>query len=367
VIIISNLFTSCGTEEEVGEEQLNLSLSSISVAVGSTITFTSNSTIAGDVTSESTFFVNGTEITGNNFIPSEVNENNEVYATYNGLTSETMTFASTEVTPSAYTQKVLVEDYTGTWCGYCPRMYSILEYMTEYSDNVIPVAIHCNGPGSAGTEDPWVYEFYEEMVDINNYNAQGQPKGKINRIFDLNQYSSQYVCPSSNPEVYTEQLNQYLNQSAQLGLAINSTRSGNSLDIQVKVGFATDNLPDARLVVQLIEDHLTHSQANYLAGSSFPDCIYNQGAYNVNPIPGFPQEHVLLKSYTDVFGDVIPSAQISNGSIYTKDFDVSLPSSVTNPNNLKIVAFVLGNGGEISDREVINAQSAAVGVNQDFD
>src|SRR5690606_2091781 len=151
VIIISNLFTSCGTEEEVGEEQLTLSLSSTSVAVGSTIMFTSNSTIAGDVTSESTFFVNGTEITGNSFVPSEVNENNEVYATYDGLTSETMTFASTEVTPSAYTQKVLVEDYTGTWCGYCPRMATIVHYLTEYSNRIIPVAIHCPGAPT----DPW--------------------------------------------------------------------------------------------------------------------------------------------------------------------------------------------------------------------
>src|SRR5690606_11748671 len=159
----------------------------------------------------------------------------------------------------------------------------------------------------------------------------------------------------------------YLNQTASLGLAINSSINGNNLQIEVKVGFAVDELSDARLVVNLIEEGLTYSQVNYYNGSNVVcDPEYNYISMP-NPIPGFPQEHVLLKSYTDVFGDVIPATQISNGSIYTQDFEVSLPSSVTNPNNLKIVAFVLGNGDQISNREVINVQSAPVGVNQDFD
>lgn len=86
-----------------------------------------------------------------------------------------------------------------------------------------------------------------------------------------------------------------------------------------------------------------------------------------NPILDFPQEHVLLRAYTDVFGDVIPQNEIAEGNVWNKELNVQLPSNVTNPENLKLVAFVLGNGNSISTRPVINVQSAAVGTFQDFD
>lgn len=369
--LFSFLFlTSCGTEEDYGNQVLTIGLSSQSVPVGGTITFSATNNIDGDVTSQAIFFVNGSQIEGNVFTPTEANTSNEVYATYNGINSNVAVFASTDdVIPSEYTQKVLVEDYTGTWCIYCPRMALILDYFTAYSDKIIPIAIHCGG--GSGMNDPWIYEYWETMTSSNNYNAIGLPKGKINRINPVNQLP--YTCPVSNQALYTAQLDQYLNQSAPLGLAINSTLNGNNLTIQVKVGFATENIPqDARLVVNLIEEGLKHDQLNAFAGTAFEDCLFNQGEYNVNPIPGFSQKHVLLKSYTDIFGDIIPHNQIFDG-VYSKNFEVTLPSNIgyptgnVNPNNLKIVAFVLGNGTQISNRPVLNVQQALVNTNQPFD
>lgn len=370
--LFSVFLTSCGTEEDYGDATLTIALSTQSVSVGNQITFTATSNINGDVSSSAVFFVNGQQISGNSFTPTEVNATNEVYATYQTLTTSVATFASTDVASTGYTQKVLVEDYTGTWCIYCPRMALILDYFTAYSDNVIPVAIHCDGPGLT---DPWIYEYWETMTSSNNYNATGQPKGKFNRIYDVNQFQFPIQCPTSNAAQYTAQLDSYLNQNASLGLAINSTLNGNNLNIDVKVGFATDNVPDARLVVYLIEEGLKHDQKNGFFASNPTDCIFANPPYNTEIIPAehFPQKHVLLKAYTDVFGDVIPQGQISNGSVYTKNFNVTLPNNVGYPSgnvipeNLKIVAFVLGNGGQVKDRAVINTQSAWVNTNQDFD
>lgn len=362
MIMAAGLITGCGTEEEVGDASLDLRLSATSVSVGSPISFQLLSSIEGDVSNSAVFIVNGNQIVGSTFTPTEVNDNNEVYAVYNNKTSATKTFASTEVIPSSYTQKVLLEDYTGTWCGYCPRMATITHYLTEFDSRIVPVAIHCPGAPT----DPWAYEFALDMTNPANYNTQGQPKGKYNRIYDLDQMQGVYPCPK-DPNAYYPQALQFLNQQATLGLAINSTLSGTNLNIKVKVGFATESVPDARLVVTLIEEGLTYDQVNYYAGggaSCDPEFDYsNMPAV----IPGFKQDHVLLKSYTDIYGDVIPANQISNGTVWTRDFNVSLPANVTNPNNLKIVAFVLGNGDQIKNREVINVQSAAVGQNQDFD
>lgn len=358
----SSLLFSCGTEEELGNETIELSLSANSVLVGTPINFTLFSSFSGDVTSQTTFFVNGEPIEGSSFTPIEMNDANEVYATFNGKTSGVKTFASVENLPSQYTQKVLLEDYTGTWCGFCPRMATITHYLKEYSDRIIPIAIHCPGAPS----DPWAYEFALDMIKPANYNAQGAPRGKFNRIYDLDQMQGMYPCPN-DASAYYPQADMYLNQTAQLGLAIHSSLNGNSLNIKVKVGFALDTLPDARLVVNLIEDGLTYNQTNFYAGGSAtcdPEFDYTSMP---SVIPNFPQEHVLLKSYTDIYGDIIPQSEISNGNVWTRDFNVQLPANVTNPQNLKLVAFVLGNGDKNSNRAVVNVQSVKVGSNQDFD
>lgn len=361
LMMTAGLITSCGTEEEVGDASLDLRLSTASVNVGSSVDFQLFSSIEGDVTSNSVFYVNGDAVEGNSFTPLVAGDN-EVYAVYDGKTSGTKSFTANEVVPSAYTQKVLLEDYTGTWCGYCPRMATITHYLTEFDDRIIPIAIHCPGAPT----DPWAYEFALDMTNPDNYNAQGQPKGKYNRIHDLDQKQGAFPCPS-DPAAYYPQALEFLNKQASLGLAINSTLSGSNLNIKVKVGFATDNIPGARLVVTLVEEGLTHEQVNYYAGtgaSCDPDFNYSAMPYK---IPDFKQDHILLKAYTDIYGDEIPAGQIENGTVWTRDFSVQLPSNVTNPNNLKIVAFVLGNGDKNSNREAINVQSAKVGENQDFD
>lgn len=359
----SALFVSCGTEEDLGNETFQLRLSGESILVGNPITFQFISNLTGnDVTAQTVFVVNGETIEGNTFIPTEVNESNRVYAIYGDTESGVKIFRSIEVIPSEYTQKLLMEDYTGTWCGYCPRMATITHYLTEYDERIIPVAIHCQGFPS----DPWTFDHAKEMIKPENYNAGLLPRGKFNRIYDLNQMQGTHPCPN-DASVYYSQANEFLNQTAKLGLGINSSLSGNSLKIDVKVGFAVNELPDARLVVYLIEDGLSHKQENFYAGQKMtcdPAFDYTQMG---NPILDFPQEHVLLRAYTDVFGDVIPQNEIAEGNVWNKELNVQLPSNVTNPENLKLVAFVLGNGNSISTRPVINVQSAAVGTFQDFD
>ncbi|ADX67177.1 Omp28-related outer membrane protein [Weeksella virosa] len=353
--------SSCGTEEPIPEETLSLSIHPKTIQVGDEVSFTAQSNLGGDVSDKAIYYVNEQSIEGRTFQPSEAGEYN-VHAIFNGIKSKKEKFTATEKPISSFTTKVLVEDYTGTWCGYCPRMVTILRYLTEYSDRIIPIAIHSDGIPA----DPWRYEFSKQMQSPDNYNANGLPKGKINRIYDLNQFTQTANCPN-DPLLYRPQMDEYLNKTSNLGLAINSTLNGQQLDITVKVGFATNSVPDARLVVTLIEDGLKHNQTNYFAGSNAVCDPASNYAEMPRLIPDFPQEHVLLKAYTDIFGDIIPQEEIKEGSVYTRKFSVPLPANVTNANNLSLVAFVLGNGKEVKNRAVINVQRAKVGEDQPFD
>lgn len=364
--IFSVFLFSCGTEEEPKGEIITVTASPSSVVVGNPVSFTANSSTAGDITSSAIFYVNGSAIEGNTFTPSEASMNNEVYATYNGIQSATAVFASTEEGGGTlgYTQKVLVEDYTGTWCVACPRMVTLVHYYTEHSPNVIPVAIHCD-------TDPYKYEHSDIMVVSDNYNAQNLPVGKFNRIYTIDQKGNTIPCPN-DPAQYTQQLDTYLNQVAPVGLAITSSLNGDKININVKVGFADDNITNPRLVVQILQDEgLHYDQKNAFANNPSvncdPDPQFNYYAMP-NPIPNFPQNHVLLKSYTDIFGDPIPTDQVAVGHIYSKNFDnQQIPALSNDPSKLKIVAFVLGNGDKNSNRAVLNVQSAMINTTQDFD
>lgn len=363
MIMSAGLMISCGTEEEVGDASLDLILSSSSVPVGSEISFQLMSSIDGDVSASSAFYVNGVEINGNTFVPTEANDHNEVYGVFDGKTSAVKTFSSTDVIPSAYTQKLLLEDYTGTWCGYCPRMITITNYLTDYSPNIIPVAIHTPG----NPTDPWLYEHAVEMMSSAFYNTGGAPAGQFNRIVKVDQNQNVAPCPNDR-QFFHDQVDPYLNQNAPLGLSINSSLSGNNLTMKVKVGFASANITNPKLVVYLIEDGLSHNQANYFSGSTIVNCdpAYNYASMP-NPIPDFPQEHVLLKAYTDIYGDAIPQDAVAEGSVWSWERTYPLPSIVTNAQNLSIVAFVLGNGNSIPTNGALNVQSAKVGTHQDFD
>lgn len=346
---------NCGTEEEVKPDALSLKISSNEVFVGDNISFTANSQNKGDVTKDAEFFVNGNAISGSNFTPTEENENNAVYAKWNKLTSNTLNFVSKKeiVLPNTYTQKVLVEDYTGTWCGNCPGMNNVMNHLVEYSSNVIPVAIHCNN-------DPFKYEFHTQLQQV--YNTNGLPKAQINRINPLKLFSENHVIDrcGTKKSYYHDLIKPYLDKTPPLGLAINSSLDGNKLKFGVTVGFLVDNISNAKLVVYLLEDKLIADQKNYFSGNGNADCNYSSQPH---PIKDFEHNHVLQKAFTDIFGDEIPASEIGNGKYYQKTFNVDLPSNVKNKNNLSLVAFVMGN----DNKEVINVQFAKVGEDKNFD
>lgn len=355
VVILGFSLLSCGTEEPLS---LNLSVSANNVTVGNAISFMATSSEGGDVTNESVIYVNNVAIQGNSFTPAVANQSNTAYATWNGITSNTVTFSSQEevIELSEFTQKVMMEDYTGTWCGYCPGMANVMHHLTTYSPNVIPVAIHCDG------DDP--YRINTDIEDLlqSTYQTNGLPKARINRTHKLDYVRENGVpdnCGTKEQE-YINLVQPYLAQTAKLGLAINTSLSGNNLNMQVKVGFAVDQLENAKLVVYLLEDGLIYEQNNYLSGTNTPNCQFSS---QPRLIPNYEHNHVLRRIYTDAFGDVIPTDKIKKGGIYQKDFAVTLPTGIQNTNNLSVVAFVMGT----SANDVQNVQSVKVGENKDFD
>ncbi len=318
-----------------GVEGISVSLSAQSVKVNGTVEFTASDNYNTDVTSESVFYVDGVAITGNTFSTDEFGPHG-VYAKYNSVNGE---LQSPPVNLNVYrfTKKVLVEDYTGSWCGYCPRLAYSLDQAEQEDEAVIGVGIHREYNG-----DPGYPMHFDEVFDmLNQYGITGFPSGRINRNTVWNESVSQILS--------------YLGSNPGLGLAINSTLAGNDIDVEIKIGYdvpASNN----KIVVYLMEDGLIYPQVNYY--NNDPNSTWYQTG---DPIQNFVHNNVLRKAFTNIFGDAIPDAAV--GDEYINYFNLTVPASVQNTSNLEIVAFVLNT----TTGSVVNVQHAPLGVQQDFD
>jgi hypothetical protein len=242
----------------------------------------------------------------------------------------------TETAPpvSGYFKKrVLLEDYTGTWCGNCTRVAYAIEQMYEQSDKVVSIAIH-NG------NDPYHFPGYQPLKDLIMPNSDLElPQSRLNRTI---------VWTSPEPSNLA-QAKALTGNNSGLGIAMSSTVENGTINLDVNVKFA-QNYTGLKLVVYVLENHLIHSQANYT--SYF-------GA--INPVPTYEHNHVLRHNITDLLGDQITDATTAGQSI-TKSFSIPMPTSVSNPENVSFVAIVVN-----SDNLALNARAADKNEVQTFE
>ena len=192
-----------------------------------------------DLTETATFFVDETELTENSF-SSDSEGNFEVYATYtaNGTSFQTETGSFSVVIPK---RKVAIEDHTGTWCGYCPRITEAIERVFDATENVSVVAIHNNDEMSLDFEGLLREEF--EVF--------GFPTGRLNRTTNW------------TPPYEVEDVTAMAGEPSPVGIGISSSIDGNTINATISVS-SEEALADKKLVVYLVENGILADQTNYL-------------------------------------------------------------------------------------------------------
>lgn len=292
------------------------------------VNFTVRDASGTNVTTTSVITIDGTPITGSSALLSGVGSKN-VQATVGTDTSNTI---AVEVITPSYTTKALIEDYTGAWCGWCPRItQGILDvHNSTNGENVIAVAIH-NGDSMA---------FPLEGQMRNEFGVTGFPTGILNR-------DARWASVSGDAMNISQPL-QLLNPIKPVGLAINSSVSGNTVSATVKVGFDLDQT-GMELVVVLLQNGIIAPQTNFTNNFGGASTLVN-----------FEHNDILRASFTDIFGDAIPAADQVGGSVYS--VDLTATSAGANSGDWDVVAFVVDSSGE-----VVNVQKAELGTNKDFD
>lgn len=334
LILLVAITSSCSkTDSSINsgnQETITISASSLNVSTGTVVNFTVlSSNNNSNVTSSSKIFVNGTEITGNSYTFNTVGSFN-VNATKGTINSNTISVNVTAATIAAFKHKVLVEEYSGTWCGNCPRILHAVELLKQQTNNAVVVGIHLSG------SDPFISTDGNALA--NQEGVTSVPTGKLNRTTNWTGPQNQNVTQVIN----------LIQATSNTGIAIRSSVMGTTLNATINVGYAQPLGSNAKLVVYVVEDKLKATQANYSS------TLYS----GQSSIPNFNYDGVLRKAISSLQGDAIPNTGADNA----KDYTLTLPTNIANIANAKIVAFVLNGSGV-----VVNAQEAKIGETKGYE
>lgn len=313
------------------KETITLQPSTLNSTVGTSISFIIiSSKNNANVTADATVFVNGSSITGSSYTFTQPGTY-AVYAKKGDLTSAVVTISVVSFSTGSFVHNVLVEEYSGTWCGNCPRLLYGVDLLKQQTNKVIFVGTHLYG------NDPFITSQGNSLAQ--SQGVGGVPNGKINRTTNWN--GPQY-----------ENVNQVINEIqpfATAGLAINSTATSNTLNINVKFRYKEALGANAKLTVYITEDKRYFTQSNYSSN------LYG----GLSSIPNFEYHSVLRSVISSITGDDVASSGTAN----EKNYSIAVPAAVSNMANAKIVAFITNT----STGKVVNAQEAKVGENKQFE
>ncbi|MGV9002977.1 Omp28-related outer membrane protein [Flavobacterium sp.] len=241
--------------------------------------------------------------------------------------------ATTPPISGYFKKRVLIEDYTGTWCGNCTRVSYAIEQAVSQSDKVVSVAIH-NG------NDPYHFEGIAPLKNLILPNTQlALPVSRLNRMT---------VWTFPEPTNVQQAIDLTGNNSG-LGLAIKSAVVNNNINVDIKMKFAL-NYTNLKLVVYVLEDGLINLQKNYTS-------YYNA----VNPIPDYVHNHVLRTTLTNILGDTV-EGNTEAGNVFTKSFSVPMPANIENIGNVNFVAFLVD-----ENNNALNVRASHINENQSFE
>lgn len=322
--------------EVLEQTERALTVSTSKALRNQTVTFKLIDSDGNDTSEEASFYVNETLISGNTFSSANIGDF-EVYAEYDA-NEETYATEAKSFQVFIPKRKVVIEDYTGTWCGFCPAVAVAIDKVRDSTQNVAVVAIHKT---SSTIPDPMDFGRIQELQDMFGVDN-GFPKAQLNRTISW-----------PDPYSLTPVINM-AGSNTDVSIGVSSQLNGSSLSVKVKVIYENGATAGDKLVVYLLENGVVSPQANYF--DETPGHPYEGLG---NPIPEYIHNDALRNSLSNLFGDAIPNT--SAFEEFTKEYTFSIPSTYV-AQNLSFVVMVVS-----ADNSAKNAQFALINENKEYE
>ncbi len=244
-------------------------------------------------------------------------------------------------------KKIVVEEATGMWCGYCPEGAVAMSTLEErYPEQFIGVAVHVN-----------------DILQVAGYgDVMSFPGGAPTAWIDRKIYVENMLTPvlADGVRTYTTLMggieSSFIDRLkeqtfAEISVDGSISEAADEINTDVSVRFAKRyDKADFRVILLLTEDHVWKNgyyQTNYHSGrdeslggfEALPSMIKQDYEFN----------HVarsVMGTYTGIKG-AVPS-EINAGDTYSLSSSFKLPESILNLENIKLVAMIADAGtGEI--------------------
>jgi len=240
----------------------------------------------------------------------------------------------------ASTKKVIIEEGTGTWCGWCPRGAVAMEQMIQnHPNDFIGIAVH-NG-------DPMAITEYDGGMNLGGY-----PGCNVDRaLLDQNVSAG----------VFENYYQQRIGLAVPAGLSMTVTGTTNktiNVNATFRTVFASANY---RLGVIIVEDNVTgtaagYNQTNYYTGGANGAMGGFESLANPVPAADMVYDHVgraLLGGYSGQANSV--PATITDGQTVNYTFTYAVPTT-SNSANMSAVVVLIDN----ATGEIINAEKQSI-------
>ncbi len=261
--------------------------------------------------------------------------------------------------PESFTHKIVIEEATGNWCGWCPTGTTMMDkYTEEYPNRVYGVAVH----GGSPTEPMLNKAMLDNLA--RTYDLRGYPGGLINRLPSVTS-GDLFMHPFEWSVNINKQLEKTTN-SVGIALETNINEADALASVQVHVGFGKDvnTSVDYKILLYLLEDGIVAPQANYLSGDlDYKDTEYHKFFEAPRLIEDFVHNHVARRAFTSLNGEEIPTTDIGEFKKFKQKYQINL----TREDNLAksyVVAVVLRGGSKPS---VVNVQKVKLGETKNWD
>ena len=252
-----------------------------------------------------------------------------------------------------YDRVAVMEQCTGTWCGWCPRGHVAMDLLKEqYPNSFIGIAMHW--------QDNLATEGYNALCN----SIGSAPYALFSRCFEGDPFYA-YSNSSFGAPAVIEAINA-IPAEAQIGVCSTVSADGASVELGSHTTFSlNDNYGSYSVAYVILEDGISGAQTNYYSGQNMSG--------QPKELQGLANE---ASTYRATFNEVargiyncwgiegsLPN-NIANGQTYTHKITVAMPAAISKTANCSVVALLIDNySGEIVNAAKAKLNEATTGLN----
>jgi Outer membrane protein Omp28 len=264
--------------------------------------------------------------------------------------------------PSLFNQKIVIEQFTQTSGGQCPKADLILDSLIKYNPGKIyGISIHVDDIMA----DPFLVQnfsgrnYYDSIFNPLAIYPSGMVNRRINSLADI------------SPDLWAAKAASVLGEVPSCGIAIEAeTVILDALTLTVHVGFTATMFGEYRIHAYVVEDRVQSNDSLYdqindfSASGSTPDTALS--LYNLNDtIHNYIHKYVLRKVITaDETGSPIPASMMFPGNDYILHYGVDLTG--IHVENSSILVFVDKYALTPNGHWIENVQLVPIGESKDW-